>query len=247
MELMQRGLKVADDLVTLCDDRVKAATSSVPCAQVMPEAEPHTEIPGRGCSDDTRLQSKQQRNLYTCVPHKPRSIDTFKSFASISYGDLSAVYGLPKLAVDSMCPSEVPAQSQTFGSAACSTRSAVDMTKSIPSPSRINEPIDTSFVTLRGLAEEHMRRSCAKLQVPQSEICWWVETNFPISGSHNLAFSSQLGSKECAASCVLALVMATFEFMLFTLSGFRCQFLFHCHMCCTLAGPLPLPAVVVVQ
>lgn len=218
MELMQRGITIANELVSICSEQVKMASCCTQAPQTV--AAPPSEDSGtcRGNNADAQLRTacQQQRNLYMSVQEEPRSIDAFDSFADISYHDLAVVLEISNAAAGGTCPPDGPLQSHTSQNAASE---AVDMTTSIPGSSSMNSPIEAPYVTLRGLAEEHMRRTCTRLQVPQRDTCWWVRTNFPVSRTHNLAFSSQLGSRECAASCVMSLMVSTLEFVLFTLSG----------------------------
>ena len=216
MELMQRGITIANELVSVCSEQVKMASCCTQAPQTVAAAPSEDSGSCRGNNADAQLRTacQQQRNLYMSVQQEPRSIDAFDSFADISYNDLAAVLRIA--AAGDTCLPDGALQSHTSQNAASK---AVDMTTSIPGSSSMNSPIDTSYVTLRGLAEEHMWRTCTRLQVTQRDTCWWVRTNFPVSRTHNLAFSSQLGSRECAASCVMSLMVSTLEFVLFTLSG----------------------------
>ena len=66
-------------------------------------------------------------------------------------------------------------------------------------------------VTLRGLVLEYLHQTAMDISVPESEVCWFLDTGHPISPTLNLAYSSSLSSRECTASVLLNYVAIAFE------------------------------------
>jgi TolA-binding protein len=162
---------------------------------------------------ENRVRLAKKFTLFDSHFVPPRPLNSFRHFASIRYSDLHEVL---------KCRSE---QTSEGSGVACADGVSPNSNSETPSFSdprsgdgprvqqQYNVAIDTvsGNVSLRELVLDYLHQTAAQLSVPESDVCWFVDTGHAISPTSNLAYSSSLSSRECIASALLNYVATTCE------------------------------------
>ena len=168
-------------------------------------------------SSNTALRLAKSFSIFDMPTATPRPLHSFQHFASICYGDLH----------DVMSNTTHHDQAEGTAAAPCMDKSSLQESTVCPGPRprscvgtsgqrrcpRHSTPIDTvsNKISVRGLTQQFMHQTAASMSVPESEVCWFIDTGLPISRTLNLAFSSSFASEECCTSVLFAFIMNAFE------------------------------------
>ena len=177
-------------------------------------------------NSDNRLRVAKKFTLFDTPSTPPRPLHSFQHFASIRYNDLHDVLE----SVTAQTKACSAAKGAGVASDTGTSRQPMGSTRQ-RRRTRQTVPIDTvsNNVTLRGLVLEYLHQTSSDISVPESDVCWFLDTGHPISPTLNLAYSSSLSSRECTTSVLLNYVAIAFEHSLHLELGarFPCS-AFHC-------------------
>ena len=181
----------------------------------------------RNQSSDTRVRLAKKFSIFDRPIATSRPLNSFQRFASMCYGDL---HDIVDNATNQDGVKDSTAEVTGMGVPSGPRPGPMQRVGMARSRRRTHEsaPIDTVShkVTLRGLALELMHQTASAMSVPESEVCWFMDTGQPISPTLNLAYSSSLSSKECWASGMFHFVAIALEASLHL--EFGAPFLLHC-------------------
>jgi hypothetical protein len=197
------ALELSNKMMAVGSQAVRAAAHS--------DASARTHTQERNM--DQRIRLAKKFTMFETPIVAPRPLSSFQNFASICYSDLHEVLKQvqPTVSVSGSVTQRTTPPNGT------DTDSGLPQFRGprarVRSQTRQNVPIDTvsNNVTLRGLVLEYLHQTAADMSVPESEVCWFVDTGHAISPTLNLAYSSSLSSRECTASVLLNYVTVAFE------------------------------------
>ena len=223
LQRQQQQRTVASGVVNASGETLPLGSDAVRAAQHDATASNIT----RNQSSDTRVRLAKKFSIFDRPISTPRPLHNFQHFASICYCDLHDVIDN---ATNHHDVKDSTAEATGMGVPSGprdGPMQGVGMARQRRRTRQI-APIDTAShnVTLRGLALEFMHQTASDMSVPESEVCWFMDTGQPISPTLNLAYSSSLSSKECWTSALFNFVNIALQASLHL--AFGAPLLLHC-------------------